>query len=1102
MLVATSPVARGELPQPPDGWRLDVVLEAPAIRHPTVVCAAPDGRVFVAEDPMDIATESAAATEGRILCLHPGGRVTTFADKLHAVFGMQYIDGRLFVLHNPRFSVFTVGPDGSATRREELIESTHPEPWALNWNDHVPANFRLAMDGYLYVSVGDKGMYNAVGRDGRRLDHRGGGIVRLRPDGTGLETWASGTRNHLDVAMTDEDEIFTYDNTDEQQWMGRLTHMVDGGFYGYPYDFTPRRPYTLWMMHDFGGGAATGAFCYTDDALPPDYRGDLFLADFEKRQVLRVKVKRSGATFEVASHESFFKTAPPDFRPVGIAPMADGMGFWICDWQHEDTKEKVTVGRLLRATYTGKSHAASRPAWYVPAAAGQKFEATVEELIEALEHPSRDIRMVAQRRVAERGREAVESLTALLSRRAAPAVARSHALWALNAIDGGVAARTTILSAVSDPDAAVRRQVARFLGTREVPEAIAALRKQLRIEPDASVRFHATAALGRIGSHPAVLTLRDELDQSDLFARYAAFTALKRIGRRKPTHWELVVRSLASQSPRQREGTVFALRDEFDPALVAALIKLSELPAWPLVAKRSAVELLARMHHRAPEWSGEWWAYHPVNAPPPARDVRWEGTEAVLRYLRGALNDPDREIRLTALRGIAEAGDRLAGDAVRALLGRTDGDRDVRSAAMAALAAIGDPSAPSIAADLITDPTADAALVSAAIAAAERIGAMPQVATALCDLLGRPAPSGVTRHAIRAAGVLKLEGAVDALAVHARAEGSENRTGACAALAAIGSKRATAVLLTLVDANEDAKVRLAAVRAIGEAELATATPKLREVYAAAPAGSELRTAVAAALAAMPEAASVDAYLDGLGGRNADLRERCRAAIAAIAGEVRTEIERRVPTLPPAAVLALRGIYENDKIARGGPIFTMPVKGAAPADYFAFARDNRGDPSRGRAVFADAKGAGCIRCHSVGAAAGGQSTVGPDLSTIGAQQPREALAENILFPNKTVREGYAVTVVRLKPGGRAVSGSVKTESAEELVLLDSDGKLHRVPKSKIDARRSTNTSAMPEGLHAGLSLEQFADLVAYLESLKGDGSTTTTPTTTTTTKEKR
>jgi hypothetical protein len=77
----------------------------------------------------------------------------------------------------------------------DLIEQTNPNPWALDWNDHVPANFRLAMDGHLYVAIGDKGLFGARGRDGTRVDLQGGGILRLRPDGTRLEVFSSGVRN-------------------------------------------------------------------------------------------------------------------------------------------------------------------------------------------------------------------------------------------------------------------------------------------------------------------------------------------------------------------------------------------------------------------------------------------------------------------------------------------------------------------------------------------------------------------------------------------------------------------------------------------------------------------------------------------------------------------------------------------------------------------------------------------------------------------------------------------------------------------------------------------------------------------------------------------
>ena len=44
-------------------------------------------------------------------------------------------------------------------------------------------------------------------------------------------------------------------------------------------------------------------------------------------------------------------------------------------------------------------------------------------------------------------------------------------------------------------------------------------------------------------------------------------------------------------------------------------------------------------------------------------------------------------------------------------------------------------------------------------------------------------------------------------------------------------------------------------------------------------------------------------------------------------------------------------------------------------------------------------------------------------------------------------------------------------------------LRRVRKVDIQARKDTGLSPMPEGLHAGLTPQQFADLVSYLESLK-------------------
>ena len=65
-----------------------------------------------------------------------------------------------------------------------------------------------------------------------------------------------------------------------------------------------------------------------------------------------------------------------------------------------------------------------------------------------------------------------------------------------------------------------------------------------------------------------------------------------------------------------------------------------------------------------------------------------------------------------------------------------------------------------------------------------------------------------------------------------------------------------------------------------------------------------------------------------------------------------------------------------------------------------------------------------------------------------------------------------------------SGVVKGETADTLTLRDSAGREHKLPRASIKARRNSALSLMPEGLQAALSLDDFADLIAYLSSLKG------------------
>ncbi len=1072
--------AESKYPATTPDWRLELVAAAPIVNHPSVVCTAPDGRVFVAEDPMDI-TAPADARLGRILCLHPDGHQTIFAANLHAVFGLQYLEGKLYVLHNPKFTRFT-DDQGVGQDRVDLLEQTNPNPWALDWNDHVPANFRLAMDGYFYVAIGDKGLYHCRGRDGSEANLHGGGILRLRPEATELEIFSTGTRNILDVALTAEDEIFTYDNTDEHQWMGRLTHMVDGGFYGYPHDFIPRRPYTLWMMHDFGAGAACGALAYNEDALPAEYRGDLFLADFGKRQVIRVRLERDGANFRVAAHEELFRDMPEDFRPVGLTLSSDGLGLYLCDWQHRDVKEKnARAGRLWKMTWTGPDRSTPKPAWYLPLALGRSADVPVGELLAALSHPSRSVRLTAQRALVRaatgpRRQEpsfaagsqtsaVTEGLVALLRDASAPAVARAHALWTLDGIDGGQSAMNAIVASVAganangnattsiatppiaastEADASVARQAARQLATRRARQAVPALLRQLK-HADASLRFHAAAALGRIGETNAIPALLGALDEPDLFARYAVFTALNRLGRARPAAWPAIVAGLAAASPPVREGTRLAVRETFSDPLVTALQNLAADHARSAETREAALRSLAALHHQRPEWRGEWWAYHPAKAPAPERTVAWTGTGPILETLRAALTNHQAGLRLAAVEGLGEAGDSLAAPRLRLRLA-CDPNSAVRRAALQSLARLHDHETAPLLADLLRQPDTEATWRVEAVRLAPEFGGA-DVAAALVELLPRAAPA------------------------------SELRLATIEALGRIGDRRAATALRDALPSGP-LEERRATLRALGQLRDPTLIPELLAAWQS----PDTRVEALAALSRVSDRRALDVYLDGLASADPALREQCRKALAPIRAEALPQLEARADSFSAIVLAELRRVYANDAEALRSPLFAVRPNTPETGDYERYALARTGDAVRGQRLFFNEQGVGCFRCHSV-AGRGGQ--VGPDLTLAGAQFSRAQLIESVLYPSRFVREGYQQIIIETKDDEN-FAGALQADTADGLTLVDAAGRTNFVRRADVLNRRTSEYSLMPDGLQAGLTLEQFADLIAYLESRKTDG----------------
>ncbi|MSU37100.1 MAG: c-type cytochrome [Pedosphaera sp.] len=1077
-LAASAAMSDPALPKCPPDWRVEVVSEPPQLVHPSTVCVAPDGRVFVAQDPIDMGLPSNSASDS-ILCIHPDGKITKFADTLHAVFGLAYLDGKLYVHHTPDFSVFT-DDNGVGKDRVDLF-TTNPDPNnnGRGFNDHIPSNMRLGMDGCFYMSTGDKGIFGAVGRDGSRVDLEGGGIMRFRPNGTHLEIYSNGTRNHLDVAINAEDELFTYDNTDDGNgWWTRVTHMVEGGFYGYPYDYKPRRPYTLWMMADYRGGSPTGAIAYNEDALPEEYRGNLFLSEWGRQQLLRLRVSRDGASYNIDSRvqedgRDFLTAGTKPFRPNGLVFSPDGMSLYVADWNYGGWKANVVAGRLLKLTYTGKSLAAPKPHWWQGAAMAQPFQAATDELIDGLKHPAQSVRMVAQRRLAERGQAVAPQLKALLVDANAPAHARWHAIWSLDALDGGLSARQEVLAvAASDKDRSVRAQAIRQLGTRQAKDAVKTLITALK-DSDPLIRFLAATALGRSGDVSAVPALVQALDEKDVFARYAMFTALNRIGRADPGAWRAIGAGLGNGNAAVREGTRFAMRETFNDQNLAILAGFVASNTASPEFRASALPLLAELHHERTPWTGKWWGTQPVKGSPRPKTVEWAGTSVVKAAIRNRLTDSDLLVRRAAVEAVAIASDNGAAPTLREMFGR-ESDSEMKRALVRSLGELKDEGSGALLAGILADPLKNEDLLANAIIAGGKV-ADPLTTDALIRLTESSTEPETLVLVLSALGNAKSTTSASAVAKLLRHSDAKLRSSAGEALAAIGGRSALDSVLPLLDDPVPAAQKAAIITA-GLLRDKKALPKLLALHGV----DATRADALLALTRMPDFQALSVYLDGLADRDGALRDASRRAIESFRDRALSEIEtrHREKAFTGRTLSELQRVYTQNQSARQGPLFEGEAKPSSLEEYAKFSESHPGNAGRGRQIY-EAQTTACVTCHRI---AGKGGEIGPDLTGIASKYNRTILTESVLYPSKQIFEGYRATVVSTKDG-ESYTGFIREEKPTELTLLDAAGQKQVIRKDQIARRAETNVSLMPEGLQAAMTLSEFADLVAYLESLK-------------------
>ena len=139
---------------------------------------------------------------------------------------------------------------------------------------------------------------------------------------------------------------------------------------------------------------------------------------------------------------------------------------------------------------------------------------------------------------------------------------------------------------------------------------------------------------------------------------------------------------------------------------------------------------------------------------------------------------------------------------------------------------------------------------------------------------------------------------------------------------------------------------------------------------------------------------------------------------------------------------------------------------------------KGDSVRGYQVFRSAKAA-CSSCHQVGYIGG---RVGPELSRIGKTRTRRDLVEAVVFPSFRMAQGYYP--VRIRTVDDAVFNGIFSKQTDSYVeLLCGADKVCRIATEEIAEKSESKLSVMPTGLEQQMSLAEFADLIAFLESKK-------------------
>lgn len=501
----------------------------------------------------------AAREDGGLLLIHDSngdGRpnnVRPYSDQLRDIQGLLCLNGYVFVTGDgPRgrglYRLRDRSRDGWVDEVHLLLELP------ADSKDAGPSGLTLGNDGLLYVVVGHRTelpaqvdhetpyrnscvrhliepRFDVPGQELEAATTFGGAVLRMDIEAKRVEVVAGGLRNAQALAFDREGQLFTFDG-DHPADLGTpwyqpasLYHVTAGAEFGWrpvctrwP-DYYPDRIPALMAT---GRKSPSSMVFYQHYEFPTPYHDALFVADRLSGQITVFTFEPSGASYSVG-RAVFVEHDAKSIRGLDVG--ADGHLYFVTG--HGDDS-----GGLYRVLWEGTP---------TPGAAdwGQGLDA-------AIRHPQMNSAWARQRVATlkkELGNDWAQMLPAVAASAANPWQYRMRALDLLQ-LYGPTPPATLLIRMAQDADARIRSKAAQWMGLH-ADEKTGAMLVHLLADDDGHVRRQACEALLQCGQRPPVEALIPMLQSDDAVETLAARRLLESL---PPDTWR--DRFLASDDHR------------------------------------------------------------------------------------------------------------------------------------------------------------------------------------------------------------------------------------------------------------------------------------------------------------------------------------------------------------------------------------------------------------------------------------------------------------------------------------------------------------------------------------------------------------------------